>query len=259
VLFVSSKSRFDGNFSQNPRRLPLEIRKGKLLKDGKTKKVFATGNPEVLVFSFKNEIPIGEKHELFKGKTIGKHAAAVSGHVFRFLANYHIATHFIDVPKPGEMAVRKLGMIPLTVWVWNGASGYLCRRYGFEKGRILDLPIVETYWKNEALHNPMIQNDHALALGLIRQQEMTEIDRQARKINAILKDFFARRNLKLADFTLEFGFLNNDIVLGDEFSPETFRVWDVTREGNIDSSRFQLGKHDAETIFSEIAGRIEMH
>lgn len=237
----------------------MEIRKGKLLKDGKTKKVFATTNADVLIFSFKNEIPVGEKREILKGKTVGRQAAAVSGHVFKFLANYHIATHFIDASKPGEMAVRKLSMIPLTVWVWNGASGYLCRRYGFGKGKILDVPIVETYWKNDALHNPMVQPDHALALGLVKQQEMLEIDRQARKINAVLKDFFARRNLMLADFTLEFGYLNNDIVLGDEFSPDTFRVWDIPREGTVDLSRFQFGKHDAETVFSEIAGRIEMH
>lgn len=237
----------------------MEIRKGKLLKDGKTKKVFATNNADVLVFSFKNEIPVGEKREIFKGKAVGRNAAEVSGHVFRFLANYHISTHFIDTPKPGEMTVRRLDMIPLTVWVWNGASGSLCRRYGLEKGRILDIPIVEFYWKNEALHNPMIQSDHALALGLVKPQAMLELDRLSRKINAVLKDFFARRNLKLADFALEFGFLNNDIVLGDEFSPDTFRVWDMPRDGSPDLSRFQIGKHDAETVFSEIVKRVEMH
>jgi phosphoribosylaminoimidazole-succinocarboxamide synthase len=236
----------------------LEIRKGKLLKDGKTKKVYATNREDVLVLAYKNDIPGGEKRETYKGKNIGRYSNSISGLVFRFLENYHIATHFLETLKHGEMAVKKLSMIPITVWVWNGASGSLCRRYGFEKGKILEFPIVEYYWKNETLHNPLIHFDHALALGLARQQEIQEIDKIARKINAVLKDFFARRNLKLADFTLEFGLLNSDIIMADEVSPDTCRVWDVGKDGTLDVHRFQIGKQDAEEVWTELYNRIEI-
>lgn len=237
----------------------MEIRKGKLLKDGKTKKVYATNREDVLVLSFKNDIPSGEKKETTKGKNIGRYSNSISGLVFRFLENYHIPTHFLDVLKHSEMSVKKLGMIPITVCIWNGASGSLCKRYGFEKGTILEFPIVEYYWKNEALHNPMIHFDHILSLGLARQQDMQEIDKMARKINAVLKDFFARRNLKLADFTLEFGLLNSDIVLADEVSPDTCRIWNMEKDGMLDIHRFQIGKREAEEIWTELYERIEVH
>jgi phosphoribosylaminoimidazole-succinocarboxamide synthase len=236
----------------------LEIHKGKLLKDGKTKKVFATNNENLLIMAFKNDIPFGEKGEVQKGKNIGRYSNSISGIVFKFLENYHIPTHFMEIIKPAEMTVKKLDMIPITVWVWNGASGSLCKRYGFKKGQILESPIVEYYWKNEALHNPLIHFDHALALKLARQPVILEIDKLTRKINAVLKDFFTRRNLKLADFTLEFGLLNYDIVLADEISPDTCRVWDVGKDGATDIHRFQNAKRNAEDIWAEWVDHIEI-
>jgi phosphoribosylaminoimidazole-succinocarboxamide synthase len=236
----------------------LEIRKGKLLKNGKTKKLFATNNDDLLIMAFKNDIPVEGKREIYRGKNIGRYSNSISGIVFKFLENYHIRTHFMDIHKPGEMTVKKLDMLPITVWIWNGASGSLCRRYGLDKGKDLESPIVEYYWKNEALHNPSIHFDHASALGLVRQSVILEMDKLAKKINAVLKDFFARRNLRVADFALEFGLLNSDIVLGDEISPDTCRVWDVGMDGVTDIHRFQIGKRDPEEIWSEWIDRIEI-
>lgn len=236
----------------------MDIRKGKLLLDGRTKKVFATNRDDLVLLAFKNEATVGDRKEQAKGKNIGRHACAISSHIFRFLENYHIPTHFVDLPRPAEMAVRKLEMVPLTVWVWNAASGNLCKRYGFEKGKPFDVPIVEMYWKNPELHHPMILGDHAQQLGLAKPSVLQEFDRLARKINVVLRDFFTRRNLRLADFVLEFGLANDDIVLGDEISPETCQFWNVTDDGEVDISRFQIGKRDADDVFSELGERIEM-
>jgi phosphoribosylaminoimidazole-succinocarboxamide synthase len=150
-------------------------------------------------------------------------------------------------------------MVPVLVWVWNAASGSLSRRLGLEKGRIFDFPIVEMIWKNEALHYPMIQADHAVALGLAAAQDLQDMDRIARKINAVLKDFFARRNLKLVDLTLEFGLLHGVLKVGDDIGPESFRVWDIDKSGEFDLQRFSPGKRDSEEIIEELSNRITLH
>jgi phosphoribosylaminoimidazole-succinocarboxamide synthase len=237
----------------------LDIRKGKLLQEGRTKRLYATNRDDVALLVFKNETTAGDRKEPVKAKNLGKHACAVSGHVFRFLENYHVPTHFVAVPRPGEMAVRRMDMIPLTVWLWNAASGSLCKRYGFEKGRVFETPLLEWYWKNPALHGPMVQADHVQILGLARPEEVQEIDRLARKVNVVLKDFFARRGLRLADLTLEFGRRSGEtaLTLGDEVSPETCQLWDVDAGGNADPSRFQIGRRDADEVFEELNERIE--
>jgi phosphoribosylaminoimidazole-succinocarboxamide synthase len=236
----------------------LDIRKGKMLQEGRTKRLYATNRDDTALLVFKNETTAGDRREPVKGKNLGKHACTVSGHVFRFLENYHVPTHFVSVPRPGEMAVRRLDMVPLVVWIWNAASGGLCKRYGFEKGRVFDTPLLEWYWKNPSLHNPMVQTDHIQTLGLAKPEEVQEIDRLARKINVVLKDFFGRRSLRLADLTLEFGIRNEAMVLGDEISPETSQLWDVEADGSVDMTRFQIGKRDADEVFEDLAGRIEV-
>lgn len=236
----------------------MDIRKGKMLLEGRTKRLYATNRDDAALLTFKNETTAGDRKESLKGKNLGKHACAISGHLFHFLENYHIPTHFVSVPRPGEMAVRRLDMIPLTVWVWNAASGSLCKRYGFEKGRAFETPLLEWTWKNPALHHPMVQADHIQTLGLARPEQVQEMDRLARKINVVLKDFFGRRNLRLADMVLEFGVRNETLALGDEISPETCQLWDADADGRLDMSRFQIGKRDADEVFEDLAGRIEV-
>jgi phosphoribosylaminoimidazole-succinocarboxamide synthase len=237
----------------------VDVRKGKLLREGQTKRVYATDSDDLVLLSYKNEFPIGEKRELVRCKTVAKHAAAVSATVFRFLETYHIPTHFVDIVKPGELAVRRMDMIPILVWVWNCSSGNLGRRLGLGKAKVFDFPIVEYYYKNAGLHYPMIHFDHAAVLGLAGLSELQEIDRSARKINAVLKDFFARRSLKLVDLVLEFGMHRGVLRVGDDLGPESFRVWDVTKNGTLDTARFQPGKNDAERVVEEIFNRVELH
>ena len=237
----------------------MDIRKGKLLKDGNTKRIFSTNREDVLILSFKDIIMLGDKKETIKGKNIGKYANSISSQVFRFLENYHIPTHFVESSKPGEMSIRNLAMVPISICVWNCASGSLCKRFGFEKGKTFDFPIIELYLKNELLHHPMIHYDHALAMGLIQQHHVQELDRLVRKINAVLKDFFARRNLKMADLSLEFGYLKDEIVLGDEITPKTFHLLDMQQNGALDFNRFQTGRRDPKEIMEELYNRIALH
>jgi len=208
----------------------LEIRKGKLLHEGKTKRLYPTNDPELFILHFKDVLALSQvkKKTTVKGK--GTINNAISSLIFQFLESYHIPTHFVKVLKPEEMLVKRMEIMPITGIVWNFATKSLNRRFGAAKGLPLTYPIVELYAKNEKLKNPMITIDHACAFGYGTLEEMQDIDRMIRKTNAVLKSFFERRELELVDLKLEFGRADATIFLADEISMDTCHLYDIQNE-----------------------------
>ncbi|MBN2029770.1 phosphoribosylaminoimidazolesuccinocarboxamide synthase [bacterium] len=208
----------------------MDVKKGKMIRDGRFKKIYPTNHPDQYVIQFKDDLPVikdGKKKALIHK---GEYNAAISSALFRYLEGYHIHTHFIKLLKPNEMLVKRLEMIPIEIMVWNFSSGAISKRYSIENGKIFPCPIVELYLKDKKLHYPMMTIDHVCAFGYAGSEEIQKMDQTVRKINAVLKSYFERRGFRLADFKIEFGRYQNNIVLGDEMTPDTFHLWDTSGE-----------------------------
>jgi phosphoribosylaminoimidazole-succinocarboxamide synthase len=206
------------------RRITLKKKK---IYEGKTKKLYESENEIELIQEFKDDAVASSavKPRIIKGK--GALNSQVSAHLFRFLDSYHIANHFIRELSDKEMLVKKLNMIPVMVMVRNIAAGTLVKRYGMAEGKELECPIIEYYLKDEERDDPMINEDHVISFGHATSGEIKELHRLASKINAVLKAFFRRRDLKLADLRLEFGRYRDKLVVGDELSFNTCRFIDL--------------------------------
>ena len=205
----------------------MDVKKGKLLIEGKVKKVYSTNEPDYLILHFTDNVVAAHSGEEGTIKNKGIHNNAISSLLFKLLGGYHIRTHFVDVIKPNEMLVKKLDIIPIKVEMWNFARGKFSKRYGIQKGEALNFPVVEFYLKSSKLRDPMINIDHASALGYAKPEEMQALNKIARKVNAVLKSFFDRREFRLINFKLEFGRYQDKIFLSDEISPDTFSLIDM--------------------------------
>jgi phosphoribosylaminoimidazole-succinocarboxamide synthase len=224
--------------------------------EGNSKKLYESERENELIQEFKDDAitKAGEKAGKIKGKGIINNQ--ISAHLFKFLDSYNIPSHFIDQPSSREMVVRRLKMIPIEVVIRNVASGEMAKKFGIEEGKELECPIIEYYLKDEERQDPMINEDHIVAFGHATTEELKEIHRLASKANAILKDFFRRRDLKLVDFTLEFGRYERHIYVGDEISLETCRFVDLRTEKKIDRYILSNDIKAAEEIYSEVKERI---
>ncbi|MGQ9559294.1 MAG: phosphoribosylaminoimidazolesuccinocarboxamide synthase [Candidatus Oleimicrobiaceae bacterium] len=232
------------------------MKKDKKLYEGKTKRLYATDNPELLIQEFKNE---GAAADGAKSATImGKGAVnnRLSTHFFRYLESHHVATHFVKVLSDTEMVVKRLDIIPVEVVVRNVASSALAERFGVAEGEDLPQPVVEYYLKDDERHDPMINEDHVVAFGHASASDLGHIRRTAIKINAVLKDFFLRRNLRLVDIKLEFGRAKGRILLGDEISLDTCRLRDLTSGEEFDRDRLVADPTAAEQIYQSLCERI---
>ena len=154
------------------------------------------------------------------------------------------------------MLIKQLEMIPVEIVMRNVAAGSLCVRYGLEEGQELSCPVQEFYLKDDERHDPMINQSHIIAFGMATADELKMIERMASKINAVLKSYFLRRQIKLVDFKLEFGRYKNKIMLGDEISPDTCRFWDVSTGEKLDKDRFRFDLGNVEQAYKEIKNRI---
>jgi phosphoribosylaminoimidazole-succinocarboxamide synthase len=233
------------------------LEKQKLIYEGKAKKLYTIDKPDVLVQEFKDDIPSqlghGKKKLKFKGK--GDLTCKVSAFIFEYLESYHVPTHFIKVNKSTQMYVKKLEMIPIEVVTHNIASGNLCKRYNIKEGLEFEYPIIEYYLKNDELGDPMINEHHAFAFKYATPEEMRTISRITSKVNAILKSFFIRRNLKLVDFKIEFGRYGDRLLLGDEISQDTCRFIDVETNRKLDKDRTKDIK-EIEELYKEIKKKV---
>ena len=231
--------------------------KGKLLYEGKAKKIFETDNPEVLLVSYKDDATAfnGIKKGIIEGKGLINNK--VSNYMMRLLEKSQIPTHYIEEISDRETLVKKVSIIPLEVIIRNVSAGSFAKNYGVEEGIIFDEPTIEFSYKNDKLGDPLINSYHAIALKLAAKEEIETIKKYAFKINEEMKKFFISINIKLIDFKLEFGKLKDGkVVLADEISPDTCRFWDATTNEKLDKDRFRRDLGNVEGAYKEMMKRI---
>lgn len=228
-----------------------------LLYEGKAKKIFSTENDNEFVVYYKDDATAfnGEKKAEISSKGILNNK--ISTIMFEELAKEGIESHFIKSLSDREMLVKKVKILPLEVIVRNITAGSFCKRYGVEEGIVLDQPIFEMSYKNDEFGDPLLNDDHAIALKLATKEEIDFLRSQTLKINEIMKKFFLKMDLKLVDFKLEFGKdVNGNIILADEISPDTCRLWDVNTNEKLDKDRFRRDLGDLVEGYEEVLARL---
>ncbi|TCD47169.1 phosphoribosylaminoimidazolesuccinocarboxamide synthase [Chlorobium sp. N1] len=232
------------------------MNKTTLLHEGKAKKVFMTEDPDLVIQEFKDDATAFNNKK--KGTIADKGVVnnAISCRLFTMLEAEGIRTHLVEKLSERDMLCRRLDIIKAEVVTRNVAAGSLVRRYGFEEGTVLEDPIVEFYLKDDDLDDPLMIEAHAVALGVASLDELAVLKRRALEINAVLKQFFADRKLRLVDFKLEFGRHHGEILLGDEISPDTCRFWDLETNEKMDKDRFRFDLGGVEDAYSEVQKRV---
>ena len=228
-----------------------------LLYEGKAKKIFSTENENEFVVYYKDDATAfnGEKKAEIASKGILNNK--ISTIMFEELAKEGIESHFIKSLSDREMLVKKVEILPLEVIVRNITAGSFCKRYGVEEGIVLDQPIFEMSYKNDEFGDPLLNDDHAVALKLATREEIEFLRAQTLKINEIMKKFFLKMDLKLVDFKLEFGKdIDGNIILADEISPDTCRLWDVNTNEKLDKDRFRRDLGDLVEGYEEVLSRL---
>lgn len=232
------------------------MKKGVQLYEGKAKKVFATDNPNILIVDYKDDATAfnGEK----KGTIVGKGAInnRMTNYLFQQLEKEGIPTHFIEELSDRETAVKKVSIVPLEVIVRNVAAGSFSKRLGIEEGTEFTEPTIEFSYKNDALGDPLINDYFARALDLATWEEIETIKKYAFKINEVLKAYFLKADLRLIDFKIEFGRYDDTIILADEISPDTCRLWDVHTSERLDKDRFRRDLGNVEEAYQEVMKRL---
>jgi phosphoribosylaminoimidazole-succinocarboxamide synthase len=235
------------------------LNKDKLLYEGKAKKIFSVENSDdKLIAEFKDDLTAfnAQKKSSEEGK--GALNLKISTLLFKLLEEKGIKTHFIDTLSDKDMLMDKVEIILIEVVVRNVATGSLTRRLGIPDGKVLPFTLVEFYYKNDDMNDPIITDEHALIMELAKNRDELEILKtEAKKVNEILVPFFAERNLRLIDFKLEFGRLpNGEIVLADELSPDNCRFWDKDSGEKLDKDRFREGTGGIKVAYEEVLNRI---
>lgn len=227
------------------------------LYEGKAKKVFETDTEGVVIVSYKDDATALDG--LKKGTITGKGAInnRMSNYLMQLLEKEGIPTHFVEELSDRETAVKKVSIVPLEVIVRNISAGHFAQRYGVDEGIVFEEPTIEFSYKNDDLHDPLLNAYHAVALGLADKSEIQHIKSLAFRINEILKEFFKSKNVKLVDFKMEFGRLpDGTIVLADEISPDTCRFWDYETNEKLDKDRFRRNMGGVEGAYEEMYRRV---
>ena len=227
------------------------------LYEGKAKKVFATENPEYVIVSYKDDATALDG--LKKGTITGKGVInnRMSNFLSKILEKQGVPPHYVEELNDRETVVKKVSIVPLEVIIRNISAGSFAKRYGVDEGIVFDEPTIEFSYKNDDLHDPLINEYHALALKLASRQEIDTIKSMAFKVNEILKEYFLSLNVKLVDFKLEFGRLSDGtIVLADEISPDTCRFWDADTNEKLDKDRFRRDMGGVEDAYNEMMKRV---
>ena len=228
------------------------------LYEGKAKKVFATNDPEKLIVEYKDDATAfnGLKKGTIKGKGVINNQ--MSNRLMAYLEKQGVPTHFIQEINERETVVKKVSIVPLEVIIRNISAGSFAQHYGVEEGIVLDQPTIEFSYKNDELGDPLLNHYHALALKLATMEEIETIEKYAFKVNEVLKAFWLSAGVTLVDFKLEFGRLpDGTIVLADEISPDTSRLWDVKTHEKLDKDRFRRDMGGVEEAYAEIMKRME--
>lgn len=230
----------------------------KLLYEGKAKQVYETENPEEYIIHYKDDATAGNgvKHDQFEGKGVLNNT--ISCIIFDMLEEAGIKTHMIEKINDRDIRVRKVNIFPLEVIVRNITTGSFCKRLGAPEGVVLDEPIFEISYKNDEYGDPLINDDHAIALKIATREELAYIRETTLKINELLKEFFLSMNLKLVDFKIEFGkTADGTILLADEISPDSCRLWDVDTNQKYDKDVFRQDIGDLIETYKAVLARMQ--
>ncbi len=226
------------------------------LYEGKAKKVFKTEDPDVLIVDYKDDATAfnGEK----KGTIVGKGVInnKMSNYVMSLLEKEGVPTHLVKELSDRETAVKKVEIVPLEVIVRNVSAGSFAKKLGIEEGRKLLCPTLEFSYKDDALGDPFINSYYALALGLATKEEIDLITKYAFQVNDVLIKYFLGIGIELIDFKIEFGRYHGQIILADEISPDTCRLWDVTTHEKLDKDRFRRDLGNVEDAYKEVFHRL---
>ena len=233
------------------------MEKKELLYEGKAKRVYATENAEIVIQEFKDDATAfnGEK----KGTIVGKGVInnKISCKLFKMLENEGVPTHLVSEIDDRNMLIKKVDIVKLEVIVRNIAAGSFSKRYVVEEGKVFTAPTLEFSYKDDSLGDPLINDYHAIAMGVATRAEIDTISKYALKINEVLKAYFDARNIILVDFKLEFGRLaDGTIVLADEISPDTCRFWDKDTKEKLDKDRFRRNLGNVEEAYQEMLKRL---
>lgn len=229
---------------------------GTLLYEGKAKKIFTTGHPGQVLQYFKDDATAF--NALKRGTIVEKGIVnnKVSERLFRLLEQNGVPTHFVERKSDREMLTKKVTIVPVEVVVRNVIAGSLAKRLGLKEGEPIRPALVEWYYKNDALGDPLISDEHVRLLKLASPEQLVEIKRLALKVNDLLQPFFAERKMILVDFKLEFGLHDGKLILADEISPDTCRFWDEGTRESMDKDRFRKDLGRIEEAYQEVLKRV---
>ena len=235
------------------------MEKKEQLYEGKAKKVFATDDKDLVIVSYKDDATAfnGLKKGTIEGKGVINNK--MSNFLMQILEKQGVKTHFVEELSERETLVKKVKILPLEVIIRNVAAGSFSKRLGIAEGTVLKEPTIEFSYKNDALGDPLINSSFARALGLASEEEIDTIKNYAFKINQILKRIFLAAGLKLIDFKIEFGRYHDKIILADEISPDTCRLWDVTTNEKLDKDRFRRDLGNVEEAYVEVFSRLGLN
>ena len=227
------------------------------LYEGKAKKVFATEDPALCIVSYKDDATAF--NGLKKGTIAGKGVVnnRMSNLMMQLLEKSGVPTHFVEELSDRDTLVKKVAIVPLEVIIRNVSAGSFAKHYGVEEGIIFDEPTIEFSYKNDELGDPLLNSYHALALKLATKEEIETIKKMAFKVNEVLTEYFKTLGIRLVDFKLEFGRLEDGtIVLADEISPDTCRLWDLKTNEKLDKDRFRRDMGGVEDAYKEVFKRL---
>ncbi len=232
------------------------MKKGKQLYEGKAKIIYATEDPDLIIQYFKDD---ATAFNAAKKGTIAQKGVMnnkISTKIFEFLASQGIPTHFEKSLSDREMLVKKVEIVPIEVIIRNKAAGSLCRLLGLKEGMSLAAPVLEFCYKRDDLGDPPINESHIRALKMATEQEVEAIRKYTLKVNELLTKFFANLGLELIDFKLEFGRYKGKIILADEISPDTCRLWEIGTGKKLDKDRFRHDLGQIEEAYQEVLSRV---
>ena len=233
------------------------MEKKEQLYEGKAKKVFATDDANLVIVDYKDDATAfnGEKKGTITGKGVINNV--MSNHMFQLLEQQGVPTHFVEQLSERETLVKKVSIVPLEVIIRNISAGSFAKRFGVEEGIVYDEPTIEFSYKNDELGDPLMNAYHAIALKAATREEIETIKAMAFKVNEVMKQYFDTLNVILVDFKLEFGkTADGKIVLADEISPDTCRLWDKTTKEKLDKDRFRRDMGGVEEAYQEIMKRV---
>ncbi|MBF7096927.1 phosphoribosylaminoimidazolesuccinocarboxamide synthase [Alkalibacter mobilis] len=233
------------------------MKKLEMLYEGKAKRVYKTEKEDLYVVEYKDDATAfdGTKKGTISGKGVVNNK--ISSVIFKLLEEKGIPTHFEKYISETEQLVKAVEIIPLEVIIRNVAAGSMSKRLGIPEGSSLPVTVLEFCYKNDEFHDPLINDYHVLAMELATKEEIDKIKELTFKINEIMIDFFKEKELKLIDFKIEFGRYKGDVILADEISPDTCRLWDMKTNEKMDKDRFRRDLGNVEETYREVLGRLE--